>query len=147
MTLPANITPDSLNSFLKNFTGTVHPERKPQYQDTPPVWKQQLILGLETQNDIRRFTQIRMWIKPPSERFANANVFLSLVNAKGSVFVRLNNVDELKALSAALLVWIPEIEAKLTELLPLQNQLNLARQAYDMIASQSNNHSDDDSEA
>lgn len=128
-------------NFLNQFQGTVHAMPKPLYQDTPPVWKQQLILGLETQNDIRRFTQIRCWIKPPSERFAQANTFLSLVNAKGSVFVRLNSVDELKALSAALTIWIPEIEAKLAELAPLEAQYALAKQAFD-IALNSSNHNE-----
>jgi len=139
-----NITPQQVSQFLQKFSGEITPQRKPQYQDTPPVWKQQLILGLETQNDIRRFTQIRMWIKPPSERFPNANVFLSLVNAKGSVFVRLNSVDELKALSAALQTWTPQIEAKLEELKPLEAQYAVAKQAFDqIIANEDGNHEDD----
>lgn len=136
-------TPDNLKRFLSTFTAdNIRPGVKPQYQDTPPVWKQQLILGLETQNDIRRFTQIRCWIKPPSERFATANTFLSLVNSKGSVFVRLNSIDELKALVSALQVWIPEIEAKLEELAPLEAQFAMAKAAFDVAFHQNGENED-----
>ncbi len=139
---PNAITPESIKSFLQNMqVANVRQMPKPQYQDTPPVWKQQLILGLETQNDIRRFTQIRAWIKPPSQRFPTANTFLSLVNAKGSVFVRLNSVDELKALVSSLQIWIPEIEAKLEELKPLEGQMEMANAAY-QAALQSNGDSE-----
>lgn len=120
------------------FQGTVSPMKKPVYQDTFPVWKDQLILGLQEQNDIRRFTQIRCWIKPPSERFPQANVFLSLINAKGSVFVRLNNIDELKALQSSLAAWIPQIEAKLEELKPMETQIAAAKQAFDTIMTTGN---------
>lgn len=140
MDLPANLG-ELLKQYLPNqFTGTVTPALKPRYSDnTPPVWKDQLILGLQEQNDIRRFTQIRCWIKPPSERFPNANVFLSLINAKGSVFVRLNTIDELKALQSALSTWIPQIEAKLDELKPMENQIALAKAAYEAVISNDHN--------
>lgn len=132
---PTNRRSD-LDYLINQFIGTVHQQKKPRWQDTPPVWKEQLILGLQSQNDLRYFTQIRCWIKPPTQRFPTSACFLSLVNAKGSVFVKLNNIDELKALSTALNTWIPAMELKLQELSPLEAQMVLANRAFDTVINQ-----------
>lgn len=127
------ITPAMISQFLNGTmqADNIHVKAKPRYEDTPPVWKEQVILGLQEQNDLRRFTQCRVWIKPPSQNFPTSAVFLSLINAKGSVFVRLNTITELEALSSAFITWIPQIKAKLEEMKPLEAQMMLARQAYD----------------
>jgi len=129
------ITPQMVSHFLNGTitADNLHMKPKPRYQETIPVWKEQVTLGMNEQNDMRRWTQCRCWIKPPSQSWGNAAVFLSLVNAKGSVFVRLNSLSELEALSAAFTTWIPQIKSKLEELKPLEAQMALAREAYDTV--------------
>lgn len=123
-------THDHPFSFLNQFTGNVTPTRKPQY-DVPPAWKKQHILGLEEQGDIRRYTQIKAWIKPPTQAYPNTNCFMSLVNAKGSVFVRLKDIDELKLMISTLASWIPEMQQTIDNLKPQEIQMQMAIKAFD----------------
>jgi len=139
-----NFSPQGLSNFLNQFNGTVTPAKKPRFADVPPIWQDKIILGLQENQDIRHFTQIKCWVKPPSSNFPTANVFLSLVNAKGSVFVKLNGISELETLQAALATWIPQIQTKLNEVKPLEAQFAAARAAFDAVLSSSGTDNDEE---
>jgi len=126
------ITPQMVSSFLQGTlqADSISLKPKPRYVDTVPVWKEQITLGMTEQTDMRRWTQCRVWVKPPSQAFPTAAVFMSLVNAKGSVFVRLNTLAELEALQSAFSTWLPLIREKMESMKPLEAQYALAQQAY-----------------
>lgn len=139
-----NITPEMVTGFLSTYTGDIKPKRKPRYfDDTPPVWRRQLILGLETQNDMRRFTQFRTWIKAPCQQYPRPGLFMSMVNTNGSIFVRLNSIEEMEALQIALNTWIPEAREKLNELQPLAHQYEVAQKVFDATIDAARNNSSD----
>lgn len=144
---PAQDLNSLISKLLQNYqVGNLQQQRKPTYSDTPPIWKDQFMLGQEGENDLRRYTQLKLWIKPPSQRFPKANAFLSLVNVKGSVFVRLQSIDELDALRVWLDNIIPVMRSTLEAQGPLEVQIEQANMAYDAIAnaSQSNNGDGED---
>lgn len=127
--------------YLPNqFTGKVYPEPKPAYADTPPVWKKQITLGMSEDGDIRRYSQFKAWIKPPSQNFPTSNTFISIVNGRGSVFIRLNSLDELKLLLSQMASWIPEMEKVINDLKPLEIQYQMAYKAFAEAMQGGNNH-------
>lgn len=123
------MTTDNFTRFLNQFSGTVTPTKKPVF-DTPPAWKKQHILGLQEEGDIRRYTQIKAWIKPPTQSYPSTNCFMSLVNAKGSVFVRLKDIEEMKLMISTLASWIPEMEKTVDSLKPQEIQMQMALKAF-----------------
>jgi len=141
---PPITLPDVVKLLSNMSIGNIHPQKQPSYSDgVQPVFKDQLILGLEEQNDLRRFTQIKLWIKPPSQRFPKANAFMSLVNTKGSVFVRLNSLEELEALRTWLDNAIPQMRTIIEEQKPLEVQMAAANAAFDVIANAKTNDDHD----
>lgn len=114
------------------FSGTVEAKRKPQFTD-PPVLQRHITLGVDGEGDMRKYSQMRIWIKGPTQRFPKANLFVSFVNAKGSTYSRLTNgVDELTALFEWLGTVIPTVREKMESLAPLESQMQIAQQAYEM---------------
>jgi len=127
-------TLEKVSAFLSNFqSDSIKPTPKPRYTDTPPVWLDRIILGMtgDASADLRHFTQIKIWIKPPTNNFPKAALMLSMVNSKASCFSKLPSVDDLKTLRTALDLWIPIVEEKLEGMKALESQFELARIAFD----------------
>lgn len=131
------MSPDTSGSTIGNiFQGLVRPVRKPLYSEgIPPAYYKDLLLGVTEMGDIRRYTQLKVWIKPPTERWIKASSFLGLTNGNGSTYVRLNSIDELKTIKASIDLWLPEMEKKLDELKTLEQTIEVARRAYSAVLS------------
>jgi len=139
-------TAEQISTFLQNFqSDSIKPMPKPRYTDTPPVWLDRIILGMtgDASADLRHFTQIKIWIKPPTQHFPKAALMLSMVNSKASCFSKLPTVEDLKTLRTALDLWIPIVEEKLSGLKALESQFELARIAFDSAMRNNNNEGDE----
>lgn len=126
---------DNPFQYLQNAfkADNIQAVRKPKWaDDTEPVWRKSVKIG-ETQgkdDDVRKYSQIKCWIKAPSEHYPSTASFLSIVNGKGSVFIRLNSLDELKLVVSQLASWVPEMEKVIEAQRPLEIQYQMAYQAF-----------------
>lgn len=130
--IPDSTKQELASKFLPMFTGTVTPMRKPEYTDNiPPSYVDKIQICRRNESD-RFYTEIKVWLKPPSFRFPNIGSFISFSNGKTNVFSTMT-VNDLKTLKSWLEVQIPIIEAKTDELKPLVASQELAKRAYDSV--------------
>ncbi len=129
-----------LKNFLAQFTGEVKPTPKPHWHnEVRPVWSDHIILGADETKDIRYYTQFKIHIKPPVQRYPNPAVMLTMIGGGKATYVRLNSVDELRALLCKMSDWIPVVEKHLEDLKPLSDQIKAANAAYDIALRASDN--------
>lgn len=124
-----------ISQFLPYFQGQVHAQRKPEYKESKPVWSDDMIIAKTEQGDVRRWTQVKLWLKPPSFSYPNSTAFLSFVNGKGAVYTKIT-VDDLKAIAQWIQLSIPILEEKLNSLKELEATQAAAKAAYDAMVDQ-----------
>lgn len=126
-----------ISQYLPYFQGQVHAQKKPQYKESRPVWQEDMIIAKEETGDVRRWTQIKLWLKPPSFSFPNSTSFLSMVNGKGAVYSKITP-DDLRAICQFFTLNIPILEEKLNSMKELEQTQAAAKAAYDAMIGETN---------
>lgn len=113
------------SNFLENmFQGTVMPMQRPRQRNKPVLEEKKII---ESGNN---FTQVKVYVHSPTLQFPTTGIFLQLNNAKGSCFMRFEDVSDLESLSE----WLREVASKATsaveQLKPLEIQVSAQLNQY-----------------
>lgn len=119
------------NNFMPNLLSGQFMHMGRPRQRTKPVYEAKKVI--ESGNN---FSQAKIYVHSPTLQFPTTGIFFQLSNAKGSCFMRFNNSSELTSLAEWLIEASSQVEVTVTNMLPLEQQVNAQLNQYtDLVSS------------